>query len=268
MMQPRITATRSFLFRRTVEVAQPLMDAPRHDDRPQPAPQVGDALLACFQRALGHELPSRLVALQGLLRVLEMEAPDDLNPEAREYLTRAADLARRAHALTRELADLGRATRTPPSGQPVCVGEAAREAIAETNQVAKGRTVAYHVDPVTDSLKVPWPGLPHVLARLFRHVVQAGSADSECRDTPLRIEVDGRTTVRGIEVCVGSNSPAPPTERLGRLFDPFLATPGATTAPELGLFPVRLLVESWGGSVRASAATGLTFTLVAPRVED
>jgi hypothetical protein len=32
------------------------------------------------------------VALQGLLRVSEMEAPDDLNPEAREYLTRAPTL--------------------------------------------------------------------------------------------------------------------------------------------------------------------------------
>jgi signal transduction histidine kinase len=268
MMQMRITATRSTLFHRPVEVAQPLMDAPRHDDRPQQTPQVGDALLACFQRALGHELPSRLVALQGLLRVLEMEVPDDLNPEAREYLTRAADLARRAHALMRELADLGRATRNPPGGQPIRVGEAAREAIAETNQLARGRAVAYHVYPVTDSLNVPWPGLPHVLARLFRHIVQAGSADPERTETPLRIEVDGRETLRGIEVCVGSNAPAPPVDQLGRLFDPFLATPGATTAPELGLFPVRLLVESWGGSVRASAATGLTFTLITPRADE
>lgn len=265
-MQTYSVATRSILFHRPVEVAQPLMDPSRPHDRPQSTPpQVGDALLTCFQRALGHELPSRLVALQGLLRVLEMEAPDDLNPEAREYLTRAADLARRTHALTRELADLGRAARKPPAGPPVCVGEAAREAIAEANQLAKGRAVAYHVYPVTDSLKVPWPGLPHVLARLLRYVVQVESTNPE--RAPLQVEVDGRVIADGIEVCVGSNALAPSAELLGRLFDPFLTVPGGTIAPELGLFPVRLLVESWGGSVRATAGPGLTFTLVAPGVD-
>ena len=54
-----------------------------------------ERLLGCFQKALGHELPNQLVALQGLARLIEMEQADRLDDEGRAHLLRLADLARR-----------------------------------------------------------------------------------------------------------------------------------------------------------------------------
>ena len=42
-----------------------------------------ERLLGCFQKALGHELPNQLVALQGLARLIEMEQADRLDEEGR-----------------------------------------------------------------------------------------------------------------------------------------------------------------------------------------
>src|SRR5437899_1008822 len=37
-----------------------------------------ERLLACFQKALGHEMPNQLVAIGGLLRLLELEEGERL----------------------------------------------------------------------------------------------------------------------------------------------------------------------------------------------
>ena len=42
----------------------------------QTSPQ--ERLLACYQQALGHDLPNKLVALQGIARLLEEELAEDM----------------------------------------------------------------------------------------------------------------------------------------------------------------------------------------------
>lgn len=229
----------------------------------QPPPRVREALLACYQRALGHEFPSRFVGIQGLLRLLELEAAGRLDTEMRDYLTQCADLARRAHALTRELADLGRSLRNPGKIQPVSVGEAVREAFAEARQIAREVPMECEIDSSLDTLTVPWPDLVAVFVRLIQHLIQVHRASVAVSEFPLRIQVSGQADSNGVTIRLYGNVPTPPAQQLTQFFEPFLA-PASGATSELGLFPVRLLVESWGGSVSVAVEEGLLFTLTVP----
>src|SRR5262245_60700475 len=92
-----------------------------------------ERLLACYQQALGHELPNQLVALQGLARLVEADAGERLDEEGRACLVRLADMARRAHAFVAELADVGRTVRKAEAPAEVSLEELCREAAAEVN---------------------------------------------------------------------------------------------------------------------------------------
>src|SRR5262245_38427396 len=121
------------------------MDTPSQG-APEPVAAAGDPslpqrlacaerLLACFQKALGHDLPGRLVALQGLLRLLEAEAGPQLDDETRTYLQRSLAVAGKAALLVRELADLGRAARDAATAAEVPLSEAAEEALVAGKQL-------------------------------------------------------------------------------------------------------------------------------------
>ena len=77
-----------------------------------------DRLLNLLQKALGHELPNHLVAMQDLARLLEMDQAERLDDEGKDHLRRLAAATQRTHELIRTLADLVRASRTDPAPVP------------------------------------------------------------------------------------------------------------------------------------------------------
>src|SRR5205085_1375403 len=79
-------------------------------------PARQERLLAMLQKALGHELPNRLIAVRGLAALLELEDGARLGAEGREYLARLAAEADRAHALVFALAEAVRWQR--PAAPP------------------------------------------------------------------------------------------------------------------------------------------------------
>src|SRR5712691_8274059 len=70
-----------------------------------------ERLFACYQQALGHDLPNKLVALQGLARLLDQELGGQLSGVAAECLQRVVGLTRQVHEQISALAELGRACR-------------------------------------------------------------------------------------------------------------------------------------------------------------
>ena len=63
-----------------------------------------------MQKALGHELPNQLIAVQGLARLLDTET-ERLSDDGKEYLQRLGAAAQRSHEMVRALADFLRALR-------------------------------------------------------------------------------------------------------------------------------------------------------------
>src|SRR5947207_648703 len=95
---------------------------------PPPADGPRERLIAAYQQALGHDLPNLLVAIQGMVRLLQTEEAERLSPEGREFLDQLAQASRRAHEWSRALSDVGRVVRDAAGVAPESVEEAAREA--------------------------------------------------------------------------------------------------------------------------------------------
>ena len=70
--------------------------------------QRADRLLAKMHRVLSHDLPNQVVALQGLLQILEMEEGDRLGDEGRECVTRLHRVVRKANGMIRFLKEMTR----------------------------------------------------------------------------------------------------------------------------------------------------------------
>jgi signal transduction histidine kinase len=221
--------------------------------------EVTQQLLACFQTALGHELPNQLVVIQGFARMLTEGAAQ--TDEGRALLGRLADVARQVDETVRRLADLGRLCREvergPLTGAGVLLDEVAREAIAEVNLMCNGPGVEYHVQEGLPLLPVSRRPLHQVLVQLLRNAAQSRLAEQE----PLRIEVGGA----GSAFWVRDNGPGITGVAAGQLFEPFAGHAGRGTG--LGLFLVRSVVARWGGAIhlRSEAGTGTTVTITIPQ---
>jgi signal transduction histidine kinase len=230
---------------------------------PQPAggpaaPAAAAALLACFQEALGHQLPNRLVAIQGLAQLLEADAGARLGEEDRENLGRLAALAQRTDRLVRGLADIGRLCREARSGDRVNPQEVARAAAAEVSLLYTGPAIGYDFPVALPAVPVSAASLRQVLFQLLRNAVHSGVPAR-----PAQVRVGGRVVGEAgdgaVEVWVADDGRGLPDAPAERLFEPFGRTEPAAAdeAPlGLGLFLVRVVVACWGGALVVDSQPG------------
>jgi signal transduction histidine kinase len=221
-----------------------------------------ERLLLVLQKALGHELPNQLIAVQGLARVINLEASDRLGDEGKEYLARLSAAAQRTHEFIRALADLVRAVRTPPPVQAVSLADVARQTVAELKQLFPGRDIDYHLPQAELPLLVSAAALRQVLLHLLRNALQVTS-----KGRSPRVEIGARETAAGTEFWVADNGPGLSAEAQQRLFEPFVRPLAGAGGIGLGLSMVRILVESWGGRLRVDSTPGegSTFSVMVPR---
>jgi signal transduction histidine kinase len=218
-----------------------------------PSRQLAEAeqLLACFQQVVGHDLPNQLIALQGLIRVLELEEAERLSADGRGYLQRLRSIAHRAHSRISALAEIGRERRDKPPEETLALASVAVEAAAATNQLYPDRKIEYHFALQDYGIIASRPALHRVFAQLLRNAVEAGREEG-----PVHIEVGARGAVSGLEFWVADRGRGISPEVLGALREFFSGR--AVTAPGngLGLVLVRQLVGRWGGSVSVDSEQG------------
>ncbi len=209
--------------------------------------EQAERLLACFQKALGHELSNQLAAILGLARLVEQA--EGLDAENRALLARLAAQAQRTGELVQSLARIGKLSRAEPAGATAALGEVAREAAAEVNLMFKGRAIQYDFQEALPPVPVSAVALREVLVQLFRNAVEAALPER-----PSVIRVGACARADGVEFWVADNghglSDGPPA-----LCEPFSPGPGSR-GPGLGLFLVRQVVAGWGGTLRVSSEAG------------
>jgi signal transduction histidine kinase len=206
-------------------------------------------LLALLQKALGHELPNQLIAVQGMARLLEMEAGERLGPECRDYLQRLAAAALRSHETVRALVDFLRALRASAQMARFSLCEVVRETAAEVNLLFPGRTIEYDFPEQGPFLYQSAVAVRQIVGHLLRHAHQAGK----------RVRVGARESAAGVELWVNDNGPALAAEQQQRLFEPFACRDSAGFG--LGLVLARQLVENCGGSIGVQSEVGQGSTL-------
>jgi two-component system, OmpR family, sensor histidine kinase SenX3 len=217
-------------------------------------------LLAAFQQALGHELPNRLVAIQGLARLLLVDQGDRLDNMARDILERIADVALETDRTVRGLAEVGRLERDPGPTEVVSLSEIVIEAVAEAKLLFNGHPVEYIIQESMPTVVVPRLGLYVVLQHLLKNAYRAVQTNSAAR-----IEVRARLTPAGAELWIVDNGAGLSAMQLERLFEPsFAAT--ANGGAGFNLFLVRQVVAGWGGCVRVCSEPnkGATFMIRLP----
>src|SRR5579864_8128381 len=104
----------------------------------------GEQLLALFRQAMGHDMPNHLVALQGLVRLLEVEEKDRLSAAGQDYLRRLAAIHERGEGLVRVLSEICRVGRGEQPPEQLLLSEVAQEAAVEIKQLFPDRVIEYH----------------------------------------------------------------------------------------------------------------------------
>jgi signal transduction histidine kinase len=207
-----------------------------------------ERLLACYQLALGHELPNYLVALQGLLYLIR-EEEHHLSAENQECLQRLGAVLQRTHGMVRELTDVGRAARQQLTDGTAILSEVAEEVLVEAKILCPGQAVEYHIADPGQPLPLAGGTLRQLLAGLVRHSVK------RAQGRPVRIEIGFHTTEAGLDLWVMDDNPTWPLAARQQLFEPFAGAAAVNGDPGLGLFLCSLLVDSLGGTLQVEAAT-------------
>ena len=244
----------------------PSAGLPSPDD-PARALVRAERLLACFQQALGHDLPNRLVVIQGLARQVQIEATASLDAETRAGLDHLVQSTQYVLDFVKALAEVGRACRRKEAPVEVDLAELWQEVVAELKWLCPGRPVRYDSVQPLPPLLVPLGNVRRVLVEVLLAAVRRCPAEQ-----PLRLVAAGLQPADSglVEIRVADDGPVLSPLQQQQAFD-LPAGPAVEPATALGPFLARQLVEGWGGSLRIEAGPNrgcvTTFTAPAGREE-
>jgi signal transduction histidine kinase len=214
-----------------------------------------------LRKALSHDVSNQLVAVQGLLQLLQMEEADRLSADGQDYVRRAATAAQRAQGLLgtlKELARLG-GEKLPPS-EVISLDGLVRELTADVK--ADHPTCVLECQLALDAVRVAAPGrlLHQTLFRLLRVLLAAAGPGTR------KVALRSHRTPEGVQLTLAEvppegrpDPPAPPRRPAGDE-----AASWASDRHDWVL--VRELVDACRGSLTASSDPGRggAFTLVIP----
>jgi two-component system OmpR family sensor kinase len=217
-------------------------------------------LLGGYQAALGHELPNRLLGIEGLAQLVLADEAERLSPGGRDLLERLADLAGRTHRMVRSVAEVGRLDRDPGPLEPLPLTEMVSEAVAVVKFLFNRPPVEYIIEQSMPTVVVPRRPLCAALQQLLQNATRAVRANPTAR-----VEVSARPTPAGLELRIADNGCGLSADRQITAFTAFHADE-ASAGPGLGLFLVRQVVAGWNGSVHVNSepGKGATFTIRFP----
>jgi signal transduction histidine kinase len=224
-------------------------------------PEAVDHLLALLQKALGHELPNQLIAVQGLAHLLELEAASQVGEEGREYLNRLSAAAQRSHVMVRSLADFVRALRVAGPIARIALPEVVREAAGELSVLFPGRSIEYHFPEQGPFVWMPAGVLRQIAGHLLRHAHQAAPPPRRCIDT------GASESAAAVTFWVCNPDRFLSAEEHPKMFEPFACRDTSGSGFGLSLVLARQLVECWRGrlTVESAADRGTTLKVVFPK---
>jgi signal transduction histidine kinase len=208
-----------------------------------------EQLLGAFRHLLGHELPNQMIALQGLLRVLELDEADRLAPAGKDLLARLGTLAQEIHALVHRMAELCRLRQPSEPPESFSLTELAREAAAEISQLSPGRTIGYDFPVVEVARTGPRSLLRRAVVELGRWMIEAEPAAQACR---LRFEAAVESGTVIFRVAQLQSRPAP--EAVHELRQALVDPAAETSAKRLGLLLVRQVIDRAGGIIEVDGS--------------
>ncbi len=215
--------------------------------------EMVEPVLSCYQQVLGHDLPNRLVALQGLAVLLNASTagPGQDDGETEQVLRQIAELSRNIDSWVRRVAEIGRLCRESVPTEPIDVAEVVREALAQAKMLFPALAVTYHWQQDPPAVPAPRSALHQVLVQLFRKV-----AASSAGRPVVCATVGVRSVVGGLELSIADDSPPWETVAQGEQPKDLFAPERATDDQRIGFFLARQLAAVCAGCLRIVCEPG------------
>jgi light-regulated signal transduction histidine kinase (bacteriophytochrome) len=212
-----------------------------------------------LQKALGHDLPNHLVAIQGMLRLLELEQSANLSAEGQGYLKRLTAATARTQALIRTLHLFVGGGRTGESWEDVSLADTAHGAAAEVQGLFPDRDVEVQVAVRADRARVPGRSFRLVLVQLLAQAVQS------LPQTTTRLQVGSAAAGDKVLIWVAEKEEPNGADVAARavLLNDAESPKGDHL---LSLILVREIVAAWPAQLRVDVGSGrpMLFALVLP----
>jgi signal transduction histidine kinase len=206
-----------------------------------------ERLLHACRRGLNHDLTNQLVALRGLLQLLEQDEADRLSPSGQDYIRRLLGVGERTQALAHTLRDLSRLAGVAPPAEAVALPELVGEIVAAL-QPPPECIYAWHA-PRTFA---PRPLLRQAIASALSLLAELDGQRSAA------LEFRSHAAGPGIELAIQ-------TSRLAHTSRSAAVSLSKTWHDRLDCVLLRELAAVWSGEVRWHGDTdGAAVTLTLP----
>lgn len=223
----------------------------------------GEKLASVGRLAAGvaHEIGNPLAAILGLLELIQ--EGDLSEAEQTEFLARIQRETQRINGIIRDLLAFARSDEVEQPGQSADPRRAIEDAVnlIRPQKGSRGVTIDVQVAAEVGRVALAEPRLAQVLLNLLLNALDAldGEGTVQVHAEPLgdeRVRLSVRDDGPGIDPAI-----------MDRLFEPFATTKVVGKGTGLGLAVCHSLVESAGGTIRATNAPGggALFELDLPR---
>ncbi len=224
--------------------------------------ELRNAELERFSYTVTHDLKSPLITFKGYLGLLEKDLAAGRQAEVEAEISQLHSTADRMRELVADLLELSRAGRAAGPAETLCIGEIAREAVAQLSGSPVAATVRIDVAPDLPRVTANRGQLLEVLQNLLDNAIKFMGD----RDDP-RIEI-GATVQGDRVVChVRDNGIGLHPAHHERIFGLFNRLDATLDGTGIGLALVRRIVETSGGSAWVESAgegQGSTFFFTLP----
>jgi light-regulated signal transduction histidine kinase (bacteriophytochrome) len=153
-----------------------------------------EEVLRGMHKALAHDLPNQIVALQGLLQLLDQDESAALSPDGREFLMRLHGAARRTGALARFLKEMAQVPALTCKTATIVLDRFALEVQGELQRLHPDRQLDFrwnwHVPEVVGDARILVRAVTELFVGLLSSEGQACRIDgsSQASGTVIRLE--------------------------------------------------------------------------------
>ncbi len=223
-----------------------------------------NAELAQFAYVVSHDLRQPLRTISSFLTLIERRLGADIGGELREFITFAVDGAKRMDRLIVDLLNYSRIGRQGAPFEPVDLGAALAEALANLGTV---------IDEAQAQVSVAGPlpvvrGCRSELVRLFQNLVGNAIQYAAPGRAPT-VTVECREDAANWQISVRDNGMGIPDESLERVFALFqrLGTAPQAEGSGIGLAVCRKIADRHRGRIWAESRVeeGSTFHVLLPK---
>ncbi len=185
---------------------------------------------------LRHDVGNKIRIIEGYLELLE---DFDLADEARDYVSKVEKEAKEAGEIIERIRNLRKVREEDV--RKIGIGGAVREAVEQIESLARERGMEIEADLPEEGLKVMGGSL---LNQIFSNIIENAVQHSGGNKIQIRVETTEEETICVVE----DDGEGIPDEEKSKIFEKGYTT-DAGGGTGLGLFLVKMLLETYGGSI-------------------